>query len=725
MSKIDNQQKLRAAFSLHQAGKLEEAANIYNEIIEKDANNADALHYLGVIAGTFGNFDQARSLMARSLKVHPQNTQYIENYATILFRIRDYKSALQVCEQGLRINATNVSFLYISAISLYKLHQLPDSISQFDKLLLLEPNHIAAINERGSVLADMHEYDAALASFEKVLELQPRYPEAHLNRANVYGKTKRYSEALAAYDKALALKPNLAEAWLGRGKVLTEVRRLDEAFAAYEQALALKPDLAEAWLGRGNVFAGLKNYNDAFAAYDKAFAIDADLEYAEGARFYAKMQLCDWSNFESECAHLISSIGSGKITSPFGFLALPSSPKEQLQCARLYSKRNYRPVWQGDRYKHEKIRVAYISADFRQHAVAYLIAGLIESHSKEHFDVTGISLQPEDSSETGQRMKRAFGNFIDASGMTDERIAQLIGKLEIDIAVDLMGFTQGARTSVFAQRPAPIQVNYLGFPGTMGTAFIDYIIADKIVIPDRMREFYAENIVYMPHSFQVNDRQRLISHKSFTRVELGLPDEGFVFCCFNHSYKIIPLVFDIWMRILSRVDNSVLWLLANDAAVQINLRKEAVARGVNPERLVFAPSLPYPEHLARLSAADLFLDTAPFNAGATASDALWSNLPVLTRIGNCFAERMAASLLNAIGLPELVTPTPEAYEDLATKLATTPEQLAAIKRKLANNRLTTPLFDTQLFTRHIEAAYTAMYERYQENLPPDHIYVLQ
>ena len=725
MSKFDDQQKLRAAFTLHQAGNLEEAANIYNEIIEKDADNADALHYLGVIAGTIGNFEQAKSLMARSLEVHPRNTQYIENYATILFRVRDYESALQACEQGLRINGANVSFLYVSAISLYKLHQLRDSISQFDKLLLLEPNHVAAINERGSVLADMHEYDAALASFESALKLMPQYPEAHLNRANVYGKTRRYSEALAAYDKALALKPDLAEAWLGRGKVLAELKRYDEALSAYDKALALKPDVAGAWLGRGNVFAGLRRYNDALAAYNKAFAIDADLEYAEGARFYAKMQLCDWSNFESECAHLVTSIERGVVTSPFGFLALPSSPEEKLKCAKLYSKWNYRPIWQGDRYNHEKIRVAYISADFRQHAVAYLIAGLIESHSREHFDVTGISLQREDLSETGQRMKRAFGNFIDVSGMTDEEIAQLIRKLEIDIAVDLMGYTQGARTNVFAQRPAPIQINYLGFPGTMGTTFIDYIIADKIVIPNHMQDFYSENIVYMPHSFQANDRERLISEKLFTRVELGLPNEGFVFCCFNHSYKITPFVFDIWMRILNRVGSSMLWLLANDATVQINLRKEAAARGVNPERLVFAPSVPYPEHLARLSAANLFLDTAPFNAGATASDALWSSLPVLTRIGNCFSERMAASLLNAIGLPELVTSTPKEYEELAIELATSPEKLAAIKRKLANNRLTTPLFNTKMFTHHIEAAYTAMYERYRGNLPPDQIYVLQ
>jgi len=409
-------------------------------------------------------------------------------------------------------------------------------------------------------------------------------------------------------------------------------------------------------------------------------------------------------------------------------LAILSSPRDQLQCVNRYTKRNYPPtdksVWRGDEYKNGKIHIAYVSADFRQHAVSVLIAGLIESHSKERFEVTGISLQSEDRSETGQRMRHAFERFIDASKISDENVADLMRELEVDIAIDLMGFTQSARTNIFAQRPAPIQVNYLGYPGTMGAPYIDYIIADEIVIPNHRQDFYSEKIVYMPHSFQANDRARSIADRIFTRHELGLPPDGFVFCCFNNSYKLTPDVFDIWMRVLSQVANSVLWLVADNKTVETNLRK-AAARSIDAERLVFASRLPYPEHLARHSLADLFLDTAPFNAGTTASDALWAGLPILTRVGDTFAGRMTASLLNTIGLSTLITSTPQAYEELAIELATNPEKLAAIKHRLASNRLTTPLFDAQLFARHIEAAYTKMYERYQAKLPPGHIYVPQ
>ena len=298
-------------------------------------------------------------------------------------------------------------------------------------------------------------------------------------------------------------------------------------------------------------------------------------------------------------------------------------------------------------------------------------------------------------------------------------------EMEIDIAIDLNGFTQDARTNIFAMRPAPIQVNYLGYPGTMGAPYIDYIIGDRIAIPDHEQKFYSEKIVYMPNSFQANDRKRSVSEKVFTRVELGLPLDGFVFCCFNNSYKIIPEVFDIWMRILGRVNGSVLWLVANDNLVEKNLHKEAEARNVDGGRLIFAPRMPYPEHLARLSLANLFLDTAPYNAGTTASDALWAGLPILTRVVDGFAGKMAASLLNATGLAELIASTPQDYEDLAIEFATNPEKMAAIRHKLLQNRLMKPLFDTQLFTSHLEAAYAVMHERHQAGLPPDHIYVAQ
>jgi predicted O-linked N-acetylglucosamine transferase (SPINDLY family) len=351
------------------------------------------------------------------------------------------------------------------------------------------------------------------------------------------------------------------------------------------------------------------------------------------------------------------------------------------------------------------------------------MAGIFECHDKSRFDVTAISFGPDDNSEIRQRLKTSFERFIDVKTFSDDQIANLVRSSEVDILVDLMGFTTDSRTGVFARRSAPIQVNYLGYPGTMGAEYIDYIIADQTVIPDEFRKFYSEKIVYLPHSFQPTDRECRIADKRFTRAEVGLPQEGFIFCCFNNNYKITPDIYNIWMQILKKVEHSVLWLFAKSSTVKRNLRNEAATRGVNAERLVFGKHMPLAEHLARHKLADLFLDTLPYNAHTTASDALWAGLPVLTCLGATFTGRVAASLLNAIHLPELITTTLEAYEQMAIDLATHPEKLAVIKRKLAENRLTTPLFDTKLFTKLIEAAYTAMYERHQAGLTPDHIVI--
>ena len=439
------------------------------------------------------------------------------------------------------------------------------------------------------------------------------------------------------------------------------------------------------------------------------------------------MHLCDWSNFDAECTHLISSVRDGKvITEPFSFLAIPSSPDDQLQCAKLWIAEKYppsqKPIWRGEQYRHDRIRIAYVSADFREHPVSHLIAGMFECHDKSRFDVTAISLGPDDNSEMRQRLKASFERFIDAKTYSDDQIANLAKTLEIDILIDLMGFTADSRTGIFARQSAAIQVNYLGYAGTMGASYINYIIADQIVIPDESRKFYSEKIAVLPNTYQVSDRKRFISDKAFTRSDVGLPPQGFVFCCFNNNYKITPHVFDRWIRILKQVEGSVLWLSEPNASATSNLKKEAVARGISSERLVFAERMPLlAEHLARLKLADLFLDTLPYNAHTTASDALWAGLPMLTCLGETYAGRVAASLLNAIRLPELITTTPEAYEQMAIDLATHPEKLAAVKNKLAENRLTTPLFDTKLFTKHIEAAYTMMYERHQAGLAPDHI----
>ena len=532
---------------------------------------------------------------------------------------------------------------------------------------------------------------------------------------------------LASYDTAIALKPDIAEAYNNRGNTLRDLKRFDEALASYDKASALKPDIAETYHNRGNTLRDLKRFDEAVASYDKALALKPDLACAEGDRLRAKMRLCDWSNFDAECTHLISSMRNGTITLPFVLLGISSSSDEQLQCARLYSKIRYfpsdKPIWKGERYDHSRIRIAYLSADFRNHAISYLLAGVFEQHDRQHFETIAISFGPSNPNEMLTRLKGAFDKFIDVKDRSDIDVARLLRTLEVDIAIDLMGFTRDSRTGIFSMRAAPIQVNYLGYPGTMGADYIDYLIADPTSIPESHHAHYTEKIAYLPNSYQGNDSKRFIAEKVFTRAEMGLAQKGCVFCCFNSNYKITPDVFDRWTRILKRVEGSVLWLLEGNADAASNLRKEAGARGINPERLVFAKHLSLADHLARHRVADLFLDTLPYNAHTTASDALWAGLPVLTQIGETFAGRVAASLLTAIGIPELITSSPQAYEDLAIELATNPDKLADFKRKLADNRLTRPLFDTELFTRHIEAAYTAMYERYQAGLLPDDIYV--
>jgi hypothetical protein len=371
--------------------------------------------------------------------------------------------------------------------------------------------------------------------------------------------------------------------------------------------------------------------------------------------------------------------------------------------------------------RHPKIRLAYFSADLHNHATAYLMAELFEKHDRERFELYAFSFGPDKLDDMRVRVMAAFDHFIDIRGMTDQKAAELARELEIDIAIDLKGFTQDGRTDIFAYRTAPIQISYLGYPGTMGASYFEYLVADHTIIPPEAQQYYSEKIIYLPDSYQVNDRQRAISDKVFTKAQLGLPEEGFVFCCFNNNYKILPQTFDIWMRLLQQVEGSVLWLFEANPTAMTNLKKEAQKRGIHPERLVFAKWMPPAEHLARQRLADLFIDTLPYNAHTTASDALWAGLPVLTLIGQSFASRVAASLLNAIGLPELITHSEQEYEQKALELANNSKQLVQIKAKLAANRLTTPLFDTERFRKNLEQAYLEVYERHQAGLPVGHV----
>jgi predicted O-linked N-acetylglucosamine transferase (SPINDLY family) len=558
--------------------------------------------------------------------------------------------------------------------------------------------------------------------------MQPDYAEAHYNRGNVLQELQRFEDALAAYDCALNINPEYVEALGNRGLALHCLKRFDDALTTYDRALAIQPDNLDILEQRGIVLQLLNRFDDALRNYEHTLALNPDREFIFGTWLALKMKQCDWRDFADNLHTLTEKITAGnKVATPFFIHSMSASTAVQQQAAQLYAQAKHpRALLLPPlvKHAHTKIKIAYFSADFRNHPVTYLITELLERHDRTRFEVLAFSFNTAiDKSPARLRLEAACDHFIDVSQQSDEQVVQLARQLEIDIAIDLNGFTDGCRTNIFALRSAPIQVVYLGYLGTMGTNYMDYILADSTLIPAKQQARYNEKIAYLPHSFQVNDSKLPIANRTFTRAECGLPAHGFVFCCFNNNYKITPTVFDSWMYILQHVDGSVLWLLEDNDAVISNLRREATVRGINAERIVFAKRLPMPEYLARHRVADLFLDTQPYNAGATASGALWSGLPVLTCLGSTFAGRMAASLLNALSLPELITANLADYETLAVQLATHPEQLAVIKQTLADNRMTQPLFDTTLFTHHIESAFQAMFTRYQADLAPEHIYV--
>jgi protein O-GlcNAc transferase len=715
---------LQRAAQSHRAGRLDEAEYLYRELLaEASDHHFDSLHALGVIAAQRRDFSRAQALLQRALAINPHVADAQANQANVQNALGRYGEALASAERALQIDPRHVVALYNRAVALQRLKRYDEAIADYNAALAIMPEFAQALTNRGAALHDLNRYDEALASLDQALAIQPSHVEALYNRGLALQHLQRYREAIASYDRALALRPDLTEALNNRGLSMQSLQRYDEARASYDEALAQRPDFAEARFNRGAALSAMGRHENASQDIERALTQNPDLPYAAGALLHARMYACDWRSYEKESADLLAKVLAGRrAAEPLTILNICDSAPLQLACARTYIDDRFPaagvPLWRGERYAHDRIRIAYLSADFHDHAVMHLMAGLFEQHDRSQFDVVAVSFGPDPSTDTRARLKDAFERFIDVRHLRDDEIAKLLRDLETDIAIDLKGFTDDARTGIFAFRPAPIQVNYLGYPGTMGAPYIDYIIVDPIVVPHDQRLAYAEKIVYLPHCYQVNDAKRLIAERTPTRSEAALPETGFVFCSFNNNYKITPTMFDVWMRLLRDIDGSVLWLFEGNAAAPVNLRREAANRGVAPERLVFAPKVPLADHLARHRLADLFLDTQPWNAHTTASDALWAGLPLLTCIGTTFAGRVAASLLEAVGLPELVTRTLSEYQTLALQLAGEPSLLAGIKQRLSDNRHVFPLFNTDRSRRHIEAAYSEMYARHRRGEAP-------
>jgi len=640
------------ALSAHRAGQLDAAAALYREVLSHSKKQFAPLHLLGVIEGQRGN--------------------------------------------------------------------LAEGIRQISKALRLEPRSAEAHLNLGRLQGEAGDLVNAERNLRKAIAYDPQSALAYSNLAAVYRRMKLYDQAKASADEALRINPNEWMALINRGNLFLAVNLPAQAKADYERAAALFPSSAEAWSGLAHALLDLKHYQEAIPLLEKIVKEDPELDIFRGRLFVTKMVICDWSRYENDRAECISAISRNPAQAmPYDSIIVTEDPSLHLSCAITYTQAKIseaEPLWQGERYAHEKIRIGYVSPDFRDHAVGRIIAGLFEHHDRTKFELYGFSTA-QDQSALRTRIKSAFDHFVEINPTNGLESAQRIRDEEIDILIDLAGHTRHSGLEAMAFKPSPVQVTWLGFPGTTGAPFMDYIIADPTVIPANQESFYLEKIARLPDTYQPNDGDLKVAERP-SRDAVGLPPNGLVFSCFNNTFKITPEVFDIWMRLLGQIEGSVLWLIEGNAAAKANLIKEAAKRGISPECLVFAPPADYATYLARTQLADLFLDNNYWNGHSTASDALRCGVPVITCQGSSFASRVASSLLRAIEMPELITHSLEEYEALALKLARDPALLAATKEKLAKNRLTTPLFDTGRFTRHLESAYQTMYERAQRGESP-------
>jgi predicted O-linked N-acetylglucosamine transferase (SPINDLY family) len=704
-------------------GDFAGAQRLFERVLQQLPGNLPALSNLAMAQLRQGDFAGGARTAQDILASQPDSIPALELLATCRNGRNDPAGVLACSERLIALRPAAGEYHGLRGNALRQLARFDEAFAAYDRALALQPDLAGAWLGRGNAFYDLHRPAEALAAHDRALAARPGLAQAWLGRGNALSDLRRHDEAFAAYDRALELEPGMAQAWLGRGNALRDLRRHDEALAAYDHALAADPGLAQAWLGRGNVLALTRRNAEAASAYAKVRQLRPDQDFIKGIHLHQKMKCCDWSGLDALVREIEDDIALGrKAAEPFGWQGLARSEESLQRCARIWNRSRYPAAgapapWPS---RAGKIRIGYLSGEFREQATSHLIVGLLEAHDRARFEVIGFDNGWDDASPVRRRIAAALGPLAAIRQLDDDAAVAEIRARDIDILVNLNGYFGEERTGIFARRAAPIQVNYLGYPGTLGADYMDYIVADETVLPPGNEGFYDEKVARLPHSYQPNDRARPIGPTP-SRRDCGLPADAFVFCCFNNNYKMTPATFDSWMRILSRVENSVLWLFRDNETVADNLRREARRRGVDPARLLFADYTDPASHLARQRLAGLFLDTLPYNAHTTASDALWAGLPVLTQSGNTFAGKVAASLLKAAGLAEMITASAAEYEALAIALALDPARLAGIRDTLERNRLVAPLFDTMLYTRHLEAAYAAMIHRHRAGLKPEDI----
>lgn len=718
------QQLFQAAFTHYQAGNLPEATMICRQMMETFPRLSDAWHLMGVIDNQSGNYKSAVKHLKRAVKLKNDVAFFHANLGLALQNAGDLLDAAAAYRRAITLDP-NLAEAHMNFGNVLKDQgRFDEAIDKFKRALEINPADPHVYYNMGIALQKRGDVEAAIESYRQAIALNPYLAPVYTNLGTLLKDIGHYPEAVEAFNKGIALDPNIPETYNNLGIALTELKQHDLAIEQFQKSLALKPDNDEAHYNLGFAYRGAKKLMEAIQSYRRALELNPNNVHAVGELVHQLRHACIWGEetdaLEKRFIEMIGRKREG--LSPFVALTLQTTPAEQLACAKIFSRKfavSDKAQFRHSKDRgHDKIRIGYLSADYHQHATAYLMAELFERHDKSRFETYAYSYGPDDGSDLRKRLVKSFDSFVDIRELPHKEAAQRIYDDSIDILVDLKGYTGDTRSNLCAMRPAPVQVNYIGYPGTMGADFMDYIIADPVIAPMEHQPFFAEKIVQLPDCYQPNDTHREIFPETPTRAECGLPEKGFVFCSFNNTYKITPAIFDIWMRLLKQVEGSVLWTFEGNALAGENLRREAANRGVDPARLITAPGMLLDKHLARHKLGDLFLDTTPVNAHTTASDALWAGLPLVTCLGDSFVARVAASLLKAAELPELVTQNLAEYEALALSLAQDPVRLQGIKEKLQKNLLNVPLFDIARFVPQLESAYAKMWQKWQAGEKP-------
>jgi len=750
------QQSITKLINIYNQGQFIDLISEAEHLLKVNPESYVIWNIKGAAEKVLGRIEDALVSFKQVVSLNPYYPEGLNNLGTILKDQGKFDEALEVYNQALALKPDYTDCYYNKGIILKEQGEFSEAINAYNQALKINPSYAEAYNNKAVIIKEQGDLDQALDTCEKALSINPKLWEALLNKSNFLRLQGKFDDAINSYKKVLTLKQNIPEAFNGLGIIRTELGDLNEALAMFQKALVLKPDFAEAYNNMGNVKVAQSDLNEALAMFQKALIIapyqhdsfnnianvyelqgkrkesieacnkalilKSDFEIARSKKLYQQARLCDWGGIANDRDY-IPNLGTAKQSiDPFSLLALEDEPERHRKRSEVFANdkffQNPLPFDFKVNFSLKPIRIGYFSADFKEHVVSRLIAPILERHNRNDFQVYGYSIKQTQEDDLKKRLMQSFDVFRDVSQINDKQVAQLAREDKIDIAIDLNGYTQNARARIFAYRVAPVQISYLGYPGTLGASFMDYIIADRNLIPEASQLFYSEKAIYLPNTYMPTDNTCKITTQSLSREELGLPKDGFVFCAINNSYKITPQIFDIWTRLLKKVDRSVLWLLSPDNDVKLNLIKEASARGISADRLVFANAKPYDQYIAQFTKADLFLDTFTYNAGATANHVLWAGLPIVTKIGKSYTSRMAASMLSAIGLSELVTKTEKEYEDLILDLATNPKKLSEIRERLSKNRLSEPLFDTELYIKHLEEGYRRVYENYTKGNKP-------